>query len=671
MSGRVGRGLMAVALVTAAIGALAINPAEGSNALYSRTRSELALFTNWLRANGAQGYIGEVGWPNNADTPQWNALAQGWYADAAAANLWVSHWSTGEWWGTTYKLSSYVWGAQGGTLSVPRSPASVIESQAPERRGVNVNGADFGPFGTGLEPTSTLSNANPGVYNRDWHYDKQESFNYLASRGIRTIRLAFRWERVQPTLGGPLDPTELDRLVAAVGRARSAGLTVILNPQNYAAYWLFDGTQGVRRPIGSASVTKAHFADLWRRLSQQFAGDPGVTGYGLMNEPVGMNGSGGFTAAQIWEQASQAAVDAIRSNGDSKVILVPGYQWSHVTQFPVQHPRAWITDPAGNFRYEAHQYFDRNGSGSYSYSYAAEVADAEARGFNAPPAPPPPGDYDGNGTTDMAVFRPATGTWFVRNGPTAAWGMGGDLPVPGDYDGNRTTDMAVYRPSNGTWFVRNGTSAVWGLAGDVPVPGDYDGNGTTDMAVFRPSNHTWFVRNATGGVWGLAGDVPVPGDYDGNGTTDMAVFRPSTGTWHVRSGTTVTWGVNGDVPVPQDYDGNGTTDMAVYRPSTATWYVRDGTSAVWGTGGDIPAAGNYDGVGGMEMTVFRPGSGTWFIRGGPAVGWGTSGDVPLSLPYAIVRAYFPGTAAQLGEPGTPCEACPVDPGKQVGSAGGG
>jgi uncharacterized protein YkwD len=200
----------------------------------------------------------------------------------------------------------------------------------------------------------------------------------------------------------------------------------------------------------------------------------------------------------------------------------------------------------------------------------------------------PPGDFDASATTDVAVFRPSTGGWYVRNGTTASWGGSGDIPVPGDYDGNGTTDIAIFRPSTGGWYVRGGVSAGWGTSGDVPVPGDYDGNGTTDIAVFRPSTGGWYVRGGISAQFGASGDIPVPGDYDGNGTTDIAVFRPSTGGWYVRNGATTAWGTNGDIPVPGDYDGNGTTDIAVFRPSTGIWYVRNGTTAGWGTSGDRP-----------------------------------------------------------------------------------
>lgn len=245
--------------------------------------------------------------------------------------------------------------------------------------GINLAGAEFG--------------LATGAYGFDYIYPNASELDYFKSKGIDLIRLPFRWEHMQTSIGGELDAAEAGRLQTVLDAAGARGMQVVIDLHNYGRH---SGSV-----IGSDALPIPAFADFWSKMATEFGGSSAVKGFGLMNEPHDMGG------AAVWPAAAQAAADAIRATGATQEIVVAGDGWSSAGMWQLVNGNLSIADPLNKIVYEAHIYFDRDNTGTYK------------------------GTFDEEGvTTDAGVRRLETfSSWLEAHG---AKGFIGEFGAPAD-----------------------------------------------------------------------------------------------------------------------------------------------------------------------------------------------------------------------------------------------
>lgn len=258
-------------------------------------------------------------------------------------------------------------------------------------------------------------------------------------------------------------------------------------------------------------------------------------------------------------------------------------------------------------------------------------------------------DYDGDGKTDIQVYRQSANIFFALRSTDGGFveqplGQPGDsVSLTVDWDGDGLSDFSTARyAAQAVWRILPSRTGVleetpWGSSslGDFFAAGDYDGDGKFDIGVFRAG--VWYIIESSTGnfryeYWGQSGDVPAANDYDGDGKVDLTISRSEGGQryWWIKNSSdgtisVIPWGLSNDgfFTGRSDFDGDGKADLLVIRSEGGqrVYYIRqssDGALRVarWGLTSDVVKLGDYDGDGKTDLAVTRAISGqrVFFIQ---------------------------------------------------------
>jgi len=262
--------------------------------------------------------------------------------------------------------------------------------------------------------------------------------------------------------------------------------------------------------------------------------------------------------------------------------------------FEVQAGSDAVAAAVGVWRPRTRQFLlDANGNGKWD---GTAGGDALTGAFGTSCDIPVAGDWNGDGIDEVGGWRPNEGKFRLDTNGNGIWdGMGGgdtisafgaatDRPLAGDWNGDGTDEVGVWRPStrqflldangNGKWDSPTGgdqLTPAFGAATDRPLAGDWNGDGKDEVGVWRPGDRRFRLdANGNGrwdgpagtdiltGAFGASTDVPVAGDWNGDGRDEVGGWRPSEGKFRLDTNGDGTW----------DGMGGGDTASAVFGNST-------------------------------------------------------------------------------------------------------
>ncbi|MDC3956299.1 FG-GAP repeat domain-containing protein [Polyangium jinanense] len=318
-----------------------------------------------------------------------------------------------------------------------------------------------------------------------------------------------------------------------------------------------------------------------------FQGDSSTLGYNIMNGPT--------PTGALYKVPSDSQVELVREYLRFDIPVSPDY-WTNLT--------AGMTGTPPALR------------GNRPYLGLAQPRDTTYRL-----------DFDNDGRRDLAVWDPpaagstGNGTFkiWLSNTPTVVqtvpFGLHGDIPVPADYDNDGITDLAMFRPgvswSNNLaeWHICTGTncgtgfvrSVQFGSRSDIPMPGhNLVDNAGADLLVWDRNGRKFHWRSLAGTTppdeqeMGLGVRlVPIVAKLSNASTPDLAVYDMESAV--------LTW-----------FDAHDTTPVK-RQQTLSSDFIPAATGTPTQRAAVVPLVGMKLASGQDRLAFFLPGEGRWTL----------------------------------------------------------
>ncbi len=273
--------------------------------------------------------------------------------------------------------------------------------------------------------------SNPSSANGFTHHT-MDDYAAAAAMGFNSVRFYINYglfeDDSKPYAYKEAGFAWLDQNIAA---AKKQGIRLLLN-MHYP--------QGGYQSIGQGDAlwnnpaNQKRLGALWKEIARRYAGESGVLGFGILNEPVPVSGM------KQWETLAQNLIDSIRSVNQRHLIFVERAIWlKNGTTAEIEQnlyfPQG-LKDPSGQLVYEFHLYdpmpFSHQNASwtSYKGSYAVwpdhnriEAKNKRWAGFTDS-NPAAPVDRDGWIYLEGAVHYPANDRFKLGHPTVQARSLG-------------------------------------------------------------------------------------------------------------------------------------------------------------------------------------------------------------------------------------------------------